>query len=194
MTLPGGPPEAPPRRRTPWSFKTIVEDVGGRPLAEFQEPPPGKLGTPRRNAEPRGAEPPPPLEPDARRDSGRERPSEGRTEDPAAVPIPASAAEPLEEPPLDPVARVYPPLSGSTGRSLHGSEAEHHVPTLRSVEGPEEGHSPGARAHPPGPSRRPERIYLHYLLLHLDRLNDGALQYLKHAVDEETEHRSPPAL
>jgi hypothetical protein len=45
-------------------------------------------------------------------------------------------------------------------------------------------------ARPPAPSRRPERIYLHYLLLHIDRLNDSALRYLKHAVDEELEHRA----
>jgi hypothetical protein len=109
--------------------------------------------------------------------------------DGAVVAIPAAVAEAVEEPPFDPVARVYPPLSGSTGRSLHGAADEHHAATLESVRSPEELLTPGARAHRPGPSRRPERIYLHYLLLHLDRLNDGGLRYLKRAVDEELAHR-----
>jgi hypothetical protein len=30
--------EGPPRRRTSWSLKTIVEDVAGRPIGELQDP------------------------------------------------------------------------------------------------------------------------------------------------------------
>lgn len=88
----------------------------------------------------------------------------------------------------DPVDRVYPPLSRAHGRSFHGSENEHHGPTLRSVGGseapPEEGSGPTS------PSKRPERIYLHYLMLHLDRLNPSALHYLRRAIDEELQHRA----
>ncbi len=167
MTLPEGPADPPPRKRAPWSFKSLVEDVSGRPISEFQDPP---VAPARSGAAPRLA---------------------------TDVPIPALAIDAVPEPPeagaeeeeLDPVARIYPPLSGATGRRLHGAEAEHHEATLRSVEGPEERSGSALRHRQPGPSRRPERIYLHYLLLHLDRLHDGGLRYLKHAVDEELAHR-----
>ncbi len=92
-----------------------------------------------------------------------------------------------EEAPYDPVAHLYPPLVGSDGRAYHGREFEHHGETL-------ERHRPltdslGRPVHPPGPSRRPERLYLHYLLLHMDRLSVSALRYLQRAVEEELEHR-----
>jgi len=102
-----------------------------------------------------------------------------------SVPSPVDDAD-------DPVARFYPPLVGATGRALHGSELEHHLPTLEHHRGAELPET-GARHHAPGPSRRPERIYLHYLLLHVDRLSDSAIRYLKHAVDEELAHRESPA-
>ena len=91
----------------------------------------------------------------------------------------------------DPIDRVYPPLVGVTGRSLHGPDHEHHDATLHSIRGEPMAAEPGTRPHAPGPSRRPERIYLHYLLLHMDRLSDAALGYLKHAVDEEVDQRAP---
>jgi hypothetical protein len=183
MTGPDAPPTgAPAHRRTPWSFKNLVQDVAGKPLEEFQDPPvraagAGSSGAARGSRYADVPAVPPPETP--------EFPG------PSTVAIPAAVAEPGPELEPDPVARVYPPLSGSTGRALHGADAEHHLPTLESVRSPEEMLAPGTRAHGPGPSRRPERIYLHYLLLHLDRLNDGGLRYLKHAVDEELAHREP---
>jgi hypothetical protein len=84
---------------------------------------------------------------------------------------------------------VYPPLVGATGRSLHGRDAEHDAETLASVAS-EPVQSVGHPNRPPGPSHRPERIYLHYLLLHLDRLNDAALAYLSQAVVEEMRERA----
>ena len=172
MTGPDDPPVGPPRRRAPWSFKHLVEDVSGRPLADFQEP----------NARPPGTTPAPP------------RRAPGSYTSASTVAIPAAVADPVAEEEVDPVARIYPPLSGSTARALHGAEAEHHGPTLESVNGPGETWGPGNRHHAPGPSKRPERIDLHYLLLHLDRLNDAGLRYLQHAVDEEILHReeAPP--
>ena len=93
--------------------------------------------------------------------------------------------------PYDPVDHLYPPLVGPTGRAFHGPAHEHHGETL-------ERHRPltdsaGRPVHPPGPSRRPERLYLHYLLLHMDRLSLTALRYLRRAVEEELAHRERPA-
>lgn len=97
------------------------------------------------------------------------------------------------EPPYDPVGRIYPPLSGSTGRALHGTENEHHAETLARHSRSDVDGSVGPSTHrTPGPSHRPERIYLHYLLLHLDRLNNSALTYLRQAVEEEISHRQTP--
>ncbi len=89
----------------------------------------------------------------------------------------------------DPVTQLYPPLVGPTGREYHGAENEHDRETL-------ERHRPvgeaGRAPRTPGPTHRPERLYLHYLLLHMDRLSDSALRYLRVAVEEETAHRSRP--
>lgn len=160
--------EGPARRRDTWSLKTLVEDVSGHPISDFQEPDR-------------------PVHPYLRfKDSAAAaRPSVARRP-PGAARADDAGSE------VDPVSRVYPPLVGATGRRLHGSEAEHHHETLHSLAAEDEPPQPGVRPHHPGPSRRPERIYLHYLLLHLDRLNDGALRYLKHAVDEEVAHRDAP--
>jgi len=151
--------DGPGRRRDSWSLKSIVEDVGGRPIAEFQDP--------NRPAHPYTKWR---LETDAAAESAR-------------------AASIASDGPDDPISRVYPPLVGPTGRSLHGKNAEHHAETLATVASdsvPSLGHP----ERPPGPSHRPERIYLHYLLLHLDRLNDAALTYLSQAVLEEMHHRA----
>jgi hypothetical protein len=142
----------PPRRRTSWSLKTIVEDVAGRPIGELQDP--------ERPVHPywKGKESADPLD-----------------------------GAPSTGPPnewYDPVDRLYPPLTGPTGREFHGPENEHHVETI-------ERHRP-LPGHLPGPTHRPERLYLHYLLLHMDRLSASALRYLKIAVDEEIAHRAPP--
>ena len=144
--------DGPPRRRTSWSLKTIVEDVAGRPIGELQDP---------------------------------ERPVhpylKGR--DVGVPPESSSSSRPPSEW-YDPVAHLYPPLVGPTGREFHGPEYENHAETL-------ERHRP-LPGRVPGPSHRPERLYLHYLLLHMDRLSASALRYLKIAVDEEIAHREPP--
>jgi hypothetical protein len=155
--------EGPGRRRESWSLRDIVENVAGRPIDDFQDP--------ARPVHPYLTVKPVRLPPR-----------------PHVTPL-TSEEEPAEP---DPVDRVYPPLVGATGRTLHGPENEHHAATLHALkEGPAVA-QPGSRPHAPGPSRRPERIYLHYLLLHMDRLSDAALGYLKHAVDEEVAHRSAP--
>jgi hypothetical protein len=102
-----------------------------------------------------------------------------------------------DDPPYDPVTHLYPPLVGPTGRQFHGPGHEHHGETLdrhRSLTDAD-----GRPLHPPGPSRNPERLYLHYLLLHMDRLSLSALRYLRQTVQEEIGHReraaagTPPA-
>lgn len=157
--------DGPGRRRESWSLRDIVENVSGRPIDDFQDP--------ARPVHPYLTVKPVRLPP---------RPH-----------VVAERADDAEE--TDPVDRVYPPLVGATGRSLHGPEREHHAATLGGLRDEPAAAQPGSRPHLPGPSRRPERIYLHYLLLHMDRLSDAALGYLKHAVDEEVAQRgaSPPA-
>ena len=144
--------EGPPRRRTSWSLKTIVEDVAGRPIGELQDP---------------------------------ERPVhpylKGR-EGGGSLEAASSSRPPSEW--YDPVDRLYPPLVGATGRDFHGPAHENHAETI-------DRHRP-LPGHAPGPTHRPERLYLHYLLLHMDRLSASALRYLKLAVDEEMAHRARP--
>jgi len=151
----------PPRRRTSWSLKAIVEDVAGKPIGDFQDP--GK-----------------PVHPYLR---GRLDSAPSR--EPAAVP----AASTTEEP-YDPVGHMYPPLVGAHGREYHGPEHEHHKETLERH--PTVAPGVGERPRSAGPLHRPERLYLHYLLLHLDRLSDAALAYLRLAVEEEVAHRARP--
>jgi len=161
-------PDGPARRRESWSLKNLVEDIAGRPISELQDP--DRPMHPYLKIKNAGTPP-------ARRSPG--------------LPTSAASARTVAElePAPDPIDRVYPPLVGETGRTLHGPEHEHHMATLEGIAtGPEE-IVPGRAPHSPGPSQRPERIYLHYLLLHMDRLNDHALRYLKHAVDEELRHR-----
>jgi hypothetical protein len=110
----------------------------------------------------------------------------GRSEPPGSLP---AAPAPSEEP-YDPVENFYPPLVGATGREFHGPDHEHHAETL-------ERHRPdpasaGGHARTPGPLHRPERLYLHYLLLHVDRLSDSGLRYLQQSVEEELAHRARP--
>jgi hypothetical protein len=178
------PGDGRPRRRTSWSLRSIVEEVGGHPISDYQDP--------ARPVHPyvRLVSRLPPSAPAATARPGARAP-------PRADPIPTQDAAarpgPEELPEPDPVARFYPPLTGATARELHGPEHEHHRETLEGLRGEPEAPAPGVRPHPPGPSRRPERIYLHYLLLHLDQLSDHALRYLGHAVKEELEHRSAAA-
>jgi hypothetical protein len=155
------------RRRDTWNLRQIVEEVTGRSIEDLQDP--------DRPAHPFLKSVPPPSSSSPQR---------------LAVTTRAPGA-PVEEPEDldDPVGRVHPPLVGETGRSFHGSAHEHHQPTLDEMSTAAEPPSPGTRPHTPGPSRRPERIYLHYLLLHMDRLSDSSLKYLQRAVEEEVQHR-----
>jgi hypothetical protein len=155
------------RRRDSWNLRHIVEDVTGRSIEEMQDP--GRPAHPFLKSVPPPSGPTPPR---------------------VSVVANASGTSPLEEEDLDdPVGRIHPPLVGETGRSFHGSEHQHHQPTLEEMSMAAEPPSPGTRPHTPGPSRRPERIYLHYLLLHMDRLPDSSLKYLQRAVEEEVQHR-----
>ncbi|MGA8542744.1 MAG: hypothetical protein WB947_04300 [Thermoplasmata archaeon] len=160
--------DGPARRRTSWNLKAIVEDVAGRPIGELQDP--NKPAHPYVDG--KGAPP-----------DRDERP-------PWASPPRRPPPEPVI---YDPVEHVYPPLVGLVGREYHGSEHEHHQETLDKHR-PDREASPGNPPRPAGPSHRPERIYLHYLLLHMDKLSPSALQYLRLAVDEEVAHRARPSL
>ena len=133
--------ERPRRRRSPWSLKSIVVDVTGKEIGEFQN----------------GAPP------------ARPRPTV----------VGAIPAEEFET--VDPVDRVRPPLSRANGRRYHGADGEHHAATLdrhRALDG--------------SANERPERIYLHYLLLHLDRLSLPQLWYLRRQVNDEIGERARP--
>ena len=86
--------DAPPRRRDTWSIRRIAEEIGGRPIAEFQ----GKDGSPRLDQYPTQV-----VE--------RLPPRTGSRLTPSRIPAKYAAREdPGEAPPeeLDPVARVYP--------------------------------------------------------------------------------------
>ncbi len=158
----GGTDGPPPRRRASWSLKAIVENVAGKPIGEFQDP----AKTPH--------------------------PYVRASLEASRAPAPASEAGQADgDEPYDPVGHVYPPLVGAHGRAYHGPENEHHAETLERHRS-ERAAGPGQVPHAPGPSHRPERLYLHYLLLHMDRLNDSALQYLRAAVEEEFAHRQRP--
>ncbi|MFZ0700160.1 MAG: hypothetical protein WAN74_08265 [Thermoplasmata archaeon] len=162
---------APARRRPNWSLRTIVENVSGHPIAHFQDPPQSL-----------------PIPPVSRPKAG----VAASTAPGEALPAADTRADAVP----DPIEAIYPPLVGALGREYHGKEHEHDAETIAR-------HRPGADgfASPPripGPLARPERLYLHYLLLHMDRLSDTALVYLGHAVEEERVHRSrsrraPPA-
>jgi hypothetical protein len=155
------------RRRDSWNLRHIVEDVTGRSIEEMQDP--------GRPVHPFLSSIPPPTSSGTGRMASPTGPSE----------VPLEEVEDLD----DPVGRIHPPLVGETGRSFHGSEHEHHQPTLKEMTSAADPPSPGTKPHTPGPSRRPERIYLHYLLLHMDRLTDASLKYLQRAVEEEVQHR-----
>ena len=73
----------------------------------------------------------------------------------------------------------------------HGPDHEHHAETLERHRA--DPAAAGTRGRSPGPSHRPERLYLHYLLLHVDRLSESGLRYLLKSVEEEIAHREPHA-
>ncbi|HEV2318063.1 MAG TPA: hypothetical protein VGV89_10910 [Thermoplasmata archaeon] len=151
----------PPARRESWSLRSIVLDVSGHTLEDYQDP---------------DRTPHPYL---------RVKPAHAGEAHPTSREPPRALEPPPEDPTTNPVARIFPPLTGPLGRAFHAPEHHHHSETLGRAGPP----VPGGRDPP---SRRPERIYLHYLLLHVDRLSDHALRYLKHAVDEELQHREAP--
>ncbi len=155
------------RRRDSWNLRHIVEDVTGRSIEDMQDP--------DRPAHPFLKAVPPPASPGAPKLAAST----------ATISEDDGDAQWVD----DPVARIHPPLVGETGRSFHGTAHEHHQPTLDEMGPSPEPPTPGTRPHTPGPSRRPERIYLHYLLLHMDRLSDASLKYLQRAVEEEVGHR-----
>ncbi len=156
--------DGPSRRKASWNLKAIVEDVAGRPITELQDP--------NRPVHPY-------LEGKVRVTSPPESP-------PWSSPPRRVPPEPVV---YDPVGHVYPPLVGEVGRSYHGADHEHHLETLERHR-PDSESTPGNPARAPGPTHRPERLYLHYLLLHLDKLSPSALQYLRLAVDDEVAHRA----
>jgi hypothetical protein len=160
--------DGPARKRTSWNLKAIVEDVAGRPIGELQDPDRPVHPYLEGKIAPPGKDAPPRWGSPPRRSS------------------PDSEA-------YDPVGHVYPPLVGPTGRSYHGTDHQHHQETLDRHR-PDAESGPGNPTRPAGPSHRPERIYLHYLLLHMDKLSPSALQYLRQAVDEEVAHRARPPL
>jgi hypothetical protein len=168
---------APPaRRNNSWSLRRIVRDVSGQPLEAFQDP----------------ALPPHPYVTYVTTGRLPDEPTpEPRDElfDPPVVarPLRLPPSVPRAEPPSPPRARPPPPPApapplASPPPALDTQAPEH-------VEFPLE--TPGPADAPPAATyRRPERIYLHQLLLHLDRLDENALRHLQSEVTEELEHRS----
>ncbi len=203
-----GTAEAPPSKKpTPWSVRKIVEQVTGRPLESMQDPP----GTRRPS---RTASPPPREEPPLERyhqetggaalallASPEETP--GPSEDrEASASRPAVRAPEPDEPERNPTLRAFLPGSpsplgrGRTGRppslpltrplprevveEVERMREEESLPALEKTE-------PHARGH--AATRELEKVYLSYLLMHMDRLTEPALKYLRHAVEEECEER-----
>jgi len=161
--------DLPPRKRSSWSLRAIVEDVSGRSINDFQEP--GRPVHPYLKAKGTTSAGPP-----AARAGGG-----AATSPPTVDPTPSGDG-------YDPVSHLYPPLVGAPAREYHGPENEHHAETL--ARHPSASPGVGERPRGSGPLHRPERLYLHYLLLHLDRLSDAALAYLRVAVEEEAAHRA----
>ena len=67
-------------------------------------------------------------------------------------------------------------------------EVVEEVDRMRAEEGEAPLGRPGGAGHAHA-TRELERVYLSYLLMHLDRLTEPALKYLRHAVEEECEER-----
>ncbi len=205
-----GSAEAPPgKKSTPWSVRKIVEQVTGRPLESMQDPP-GTRRAPR-NAPSSARDLP--LERYHEDHSGaltvlvdprEEEDHVGvRERSPPSIPTAATLTPPsrAEEVQIDrnPSLRAFLPGSpspSSSGRQGRGpvlpmtrplpSEVVEEVERLRA----EEGIGPIPKSGGPGHgSRELERVYLSYLLMHLDRLTEPALKYLRHAVQEECEER-----
>lgn len=202
-----GTADAPPSKKpTPWSVKKIVEQVTGRPLESMQDPP----GTRR---SPRASLPTPssPRDPPLERYHEESGPAVAVLVDPEAGPRalgdgtdgPAARETPrLVDPDRNPGLRAFlpgsPSFSSSPGPSRSPRQAGlpmtrplpqevvEEVDRLRADEGEPPLEKVPGHAHA---SRELERVYLSYLLMHLDRLTEPALKYLRHAVEEECEER-----
>jgi hypothetical protein len=197
-----GTPEGPARKPTPWSVKKIVEQVTGRPLESMQDPPSSRRSS--KVAAPAARDPP--LE------RYHEEPGNGLAlivEAPESEESPRSSrfeaprgAEELSPPPSgkNPSLRAFlpgAPAPSTSGRSARAPtlpithplplEVVEEVDKLRAEEGaPPIPMSEGSHAHK---RTELERVYLSYLLMHLDKLTEPALKYLLHAVEEECEER-----
>lgn len=201
-----GTAEAPPSKKpTPWSVRKIVEQVTGRPLESMQDPP----GTRRssRPTPPAAAREDPPLERYHESSAGPvvallaepESPQLERGQEPSSSR--AKGAE-KEEVDRNPSLRAFlpgTPPSVGRGRAPRAPSLPLTRPLPREVidevdrmreeqelPGPEPGEVQG-RGH--SATRELERVYLSYLLMHMDRLTEPALKYLRHAVEEECEER-----
>ncbi|MDE1820223.1 MAG: hypothetical protein KGJ23_07220 [Euryarchaeota archaeon] len=192
-----GTTEAPPGKKpTPWSVRKIVEQVTGRPLESMQDPP-GTRRAPRPAPPPRSE---PPLERFHEEDgpalSVLVDPDLEREERPRSVHVEAAGVDELEK---GPGLRAFlpgapnPPVSGRAPRPASlpltrplPRQVIEEVERMREDEGEAPLGSPSAHAHG---SRELERVYLSYLLMHMDRLTEPALKYLRHAVEEECEER-----
>lgn len=199
--------EAPARKPTPWSVRKIVEQVTGKPLESMQDPPgsrkpsrssasasrdlpleryheengPAVTVLVAREEEPelRGSET---AEPEPSRREKISLPSSSKGDrSPSlraflpgtAAPAPSSGRGPKS--PSLPLTRPLP------------LEVVEEVERLREEEG-----APSLPALEPGHGHKRtelERVYLSYLLMHLDKLTEPALKYLQHAVEEECEER-----
>ena len=185
-----GTVEGPPARKpTPWSVRKIVEQVTGRPLESMQDPPssrrtaraPASKDPPLEEyhqelpsgpqvallVRPELVDDPPSASPDLRAFETEPASSSGANSPslkaflPGAS-LPPRANRPAPHPPALPITRPLPP------------EVVEEVERMRSEEGePPLAPREGSHGH-----RRSEleRVYLSYLLMHLDKLTEPALK------------------
>lgn len=190
--------EGPPARKSmPWSVRKIVEQVTGQSLEAMQGPGPVRHRTVEAPAA-NHADP----EPEAPRDAGttvlvrrepetslapahdltdaeRFHPPLGLSRDgqPSLLAfLPGVRPTTIGRVPRVPKLPISRPLPDELMTELAEAQEDGEVPR------PVRGDSPRHR-------KELERIYLSYLLLHLDHLAEPALKYLRHAVQEECENR-----
>jgi hypothetical protein len=178
-----GPPEqfgASTERRgrsNPWSVRKLAEQVSGRPFHEIGGPGALSPGTPT-------------SDPGA---------SSRSSEDPPASPSPEKGPTSRPEPETDPPLNDFLPglvMATSSPSARHPiwplvrplpEEVRREVPSA----GPTANHPspPGSAKFHRKDRRELEKVYLSYLLLHLNHLPEPALRYLRHAVEEECRDR-----
>ena len=112
---------------------------------------------------------------------------------PPPSPLPGSSPPPEPEVGLPSIPLEDFLAAHASPSDDHGSSPPGSSPTGRSGEGaPTSFPDDGPRPHTPSSRHRrarEERVYLSYLLLHLDQIAEPALRYLRHAVEEECRHR-----